>query len=575
MANQPFESRIQDLVYNVDVGIGLRLIKSSLYILFVFFVILLYTANQFKGLKDAEAMDYAQLARNLQVHNQLVTQNIRPASIWFLTRNDRATDAQMAMHPDLVHAPLYPVVLSAWLKITGADFTSGPEGPLVVFQPEYRIMIFNHLCALLTALFLFLIARRLFDRRLAVLGVSLYLISDSVWRVSLAGSSITFASLLGVAAVYAMLVAAGRLEKNPELPLRQWGLPVLSSLLLCIAAFHARYAAIALMPGLALFLGIILKRHRWQWGVTYAAVFLVALAPWMTRNILVSGAPLGLAPYTALNETSLFPENTFERALYPDIKASEALPALRVKALTNLASFYQNDLRTIGEGLLTALFLTAFFYRFVRNPVHWLRWCLALSLVLLVLIASLFGEQTFQLTLLFWPFIIMYGLAFFMLLLDRLQLTLRLAQTAVTSALVLLTALPLIFTVLPPAAARPYPPYAPGIIVYVSNLLQPEELMCTDMPWATAWYGGQNSVLLPTNIEEFYDINDYMGRFSGLYFTPLTRNQPFWSGLHAPRYISWLPLLEGRIPGDFPLTQGIPLQEGEQIFLSDRARWSE
>ena len=42
MAAKPFENRIQNLVYNVDVGIGLRLIKGGLYILFIL-IVMLYT----------------------------------------------------------------------------------------------------------------------------------------------------------------------------------------------------------------------------------------------------------------------------------------------------------------------------------------------------------------------------------------------------------------------------------------------------------------------------------------------------------------------------------------------------
>ena len=62
---RPFESRIQDLVYNVEVGVGLRIIKAILYVFFVLAVMVMYTANEFQGLREAEAMEYAQLGRNL------------------------------------------------------------------------------------------------------------------------------------------------------------------------------------------------------------------------------------------------------------------------------------------------------------------------------------------------------------------------------------------------------------------------------------------------------------------------------------------------------------------------------
>jgi len=573
MAKQPFESRIQDLVYNVDVGIGLRLIKSALYFLFLFTIILIYTANQFKGLRDAEAMDYGQVARNIQVNKSFTTQNVRPASIWLLTRDQRSENPQIFQHPELVHAPLYPALLSGWLRITGARFTTGPEGPLAIFQPEYRVMLFNHLFAVLAGIMLYIFARRLFDTRIALLGLTLYFLSDTVWRDSLSGIGLPLLTFWTLLAIYFAVLAGARTE-DPSKRKSPW-LPVLLSLLACLAAFHTRYAAIALVPGIALYLGLSVKPRSGLVATLFIVLFLVGTIPWITRNMLVSGAPLGLAPYTALNGTELFPENSFERQLNPNLNAAEVWSVLQAKFMTNIAGFYRIQLRSLGEGLLTALFLTTFFYRFVRQPVHLLRWCIALSLLLLLLIGGFFGESTIRLTAIFWPVVIVYALAFFVLLLDRLQLTIRLAQLAITSALVILSALPLLLTLMPPRAAMPYPPYAPGAIIYVSNLLRSDELMCTDMPWATAWYGGKTSVLLPHDIEQFYDINDYMQRFSGLYFSPITRDQPYIRSLRSPRYRSWLPILEGRIPGDFPLTQGIPLFDLEQLFLSDRARWAE
>ncbi len=573
MAAKPFESRIQDLVYNVDVGIGARLIKGTLYVLFISFIILLYTANQFRGLRDAEAMDYAQLGRNFMEHRQLITQNVRPASIWYLTRSPDETDPRIHGHPDIVHAPLYPVMLGTWFRIPGMQFDALPDGPLNIYQPERRIMYLNHLFAIFTGLLLYLVGRRLFDARVALLGVTIYFLSDMVWRDSLSGTGVTIAAFWAIAAVYAMLIAVSRIEESADT--RRWMVPALVSLAFCVLAFLTRYAAVALVPGLALYLGLALKQRGWVWGPVFIALFLVAVSPWFARNIAVSGAPLGLAPHMALNDTTLFAENSFERSLNPNLEGQGVAGVLQTKSLKNFHRFYQENLRTIGEGLLICIFFTTFFYRFVRSPVHTLRWCLALSIALFLLIASFYGDATFRLIVMFWPFIILYALAFFFLLLERMQLQVKIMNMAVTGALIILSALPMIFTLLPPRATIPYPPYAPQMIMYVSNLLRPNELMCTDMSWATAWYGRQTSVLLPYNIEEFYDINDYMHRFSGLYFTNLTRNQPYARTLRSSRYVTWLPILEGRIPGDFPLTQGIPLRDMENIFLSDRARWAE
>ena len=98
--------------------------------------------------------------------------------------------------------------------------------------------------------------------------------------------------------------------------------------------------------------------------------------------------------------------------------------------------------------------------------------------------------------------------------------------------------------------------------------------MCTDMPWATAWYGDRVSILLPKDIDDFYEINDYHQYISGMYITTITKNKPFVKQLLDGPEKSWLAVMSGRTPADFPLKQVVSLNRQDQIFLSDRNRWS-
>jgi hypothetical protein len=146
-------------------------------------------------------------------------------------------------------------------------------------------------------------------------------------------------------------------------------------------------------------------------------------------------------------------------------------------------------------------------------------------------------------------------------------------EMAVVALFIVLSAVPLVLTLSPPRADVPYPPYWPRGIAHVSRMLEPNELMCTDMPWATAWYGNRNSLQLPVTLEEFYEIHDIIKRINGLYFTTITRNKPYIRTLKMGPYRTWFPILEGRIPGDFPLPMGFPMYNLDQVFLTDRPRW--
>lgn len=572
MAARPFESKIQDIVYNVDVGIGLRLIKLGLYLLFLLSIMVIYTATQFRGLKDAEAMDYAQIGRNLMTHGKFVTQCIRPASMWYLIEHSTKQDPMIRQHPDILHPPLYPAFLAVGFKMFESSFST--ERAARTFPPEQWVVVpFGHLCTILTGLLVFLIARRLFDGRVAMLSITLFFLSDTVWSMSISGLGIPLATLLGTSAFYAALLASGQHQEGQSL--LRWLIPTILAGALCALAFLTRYGAVALVPAIALLLGWSLRRNALQVVLIFLAVFVLCVTPWLMRNQAVSGGLLGLAPYTALNGPDPVLDNGFERTLAQNLRAGAIFVALQAKVMNGVAEIYSGSLRTLGDGLLACFFLTTFFYSFAREQVRRLRWCIAVGMLGTIVLGSIFGHATVRLLHLYWPFALLYAVGFFYILLDRMQLRIPLLRMGVTAAFLALSALPLVLTLLPPRAGVPYPPYFPPYISHVCRMLNEDELLCTDMPWATAWYGNRNSLLLPSTIDEFYEINDYTKRINGIYFTTITRDREYVRTLLTGSYRTWFPILEGRIPSDFPLTQGFPLNNFDQLFLTDRARWEQ
>lgn len=570
---KPFSVRVQDLVYNVEVGLGLRLIQGALYILLVILLMVGFTAKRFAGLKEAEAMDQAQLGRNLMEKHRLVTENIRPASMWYLIEKSRRHNPQMEQHPDIVNAPLYPALLAAGFRATRGAFVN--ERIPGVFTPEQWIIVpFGHLCTLFSGLLVYLLGRKLFDHRHGFWAMTSFFLSVSVWNLSVSGLNLSLLVLLGLGAWYFALCAVER-RLEDDLSWR-WLLLLSLSLVCAIAAVYARYIGVIVAPAVALYIGLSLhKKTSPGWAVAYLSIVALALLPWLVRNILVGGGPLGLAPYLALNGTKLFEGDSFERMLAPILSWERVLHSLGGKWLTNFGQMFDQSVRGLGEGLFTCFFLASFFFRFSRPQINLFRWCTAAGMLLFLLIAPLFGDTTQRALALFWPMALIYGLAFFFVLLQRMQFRLRILNQGLTLLFVLLAALPLILTLAPARVGPPYPPYYPPFIKHVCNLIRPNELLCTDMPWATAWYGHRDSLQLPSNIDEFYAINDSTRHISGLYFTTITRDKQYVHELLTGPYRSWFPLLEGRIPGDFPLNQGFPLNNMDQVFLTDRTRWGD
>jgi 4-amino-4-deoxy-L-arabinose transferase-like glycosyltransferase len=73
---------------------------------------LFYATKQFRGFNQPEAMDQAQLARNIARGQGYTTQWLRPLSLWRLHHLPRWRDMRLQDHPDLVNPPVYPALLA-------------------------------------------------------------------------------------------------------------------------------------------------------------------------------------------------------------------------------------------------------------------------------------------------------------------------------------------------------------------------------------------------------------------------------------------------------------------------------
>jgi len=577
--NRSFESTLHDIVYSIDTGTGLKIIRVTLYVLILLVIVMVYTATQFRGLKTDEAMDLAQLGRNMSVKNGMVTKTVRPLTMWKMQTVNPNENPQIGNHPDLFHPPAYPAVLAAGFKIfelIGVDPFEMPEGGRGVAMPaeQWIILPLNHLFTLLTGWILFSLGKRLFSREIGFLGMTIYYLSNIAWQDSISGLNVSMAIFFSVAAFQAMIIAM--LNKRDGESKAFWVTPYLLSILLAAIAFLTRYIAIAIVPGLCLFAWLMCGRFRGgtRFAVIFVFLFMMLISPWLARNYKVCGNPTGMVGYTALADSPRYPANALDREYHPNLTAKAITSTLKQKWILNYSGKHHSVIPAMGGGILMALFLTTFFYHFVRPQVNYLRWGLGVSLILMVILAGFFSESSLSMLHLFWPFVILYGLAFFYILIDRVDLGVRLYNLGLKCLIVVLAIVPFLLTLMPPHENHPYPPYHAPIIGRVSEMLNEREVICTDMPWATAWYGDRVSILLPKELDQFYEINDYKQYISGMYFTTITKNKPFVKQLLDGPEKSWLPIMSGRTPPDFPLKEGVALNRQDQIFLSDRDRWS-
>jgi len=571
MAKQ-FNSSAQNLVYHLEVGVGPAILKTSLYILFMGLMSLLYVATQYQGFHNAKAMDQAQLARSFKETSTLNTRVIRPGDLRYLEEKGKLRAQPgtplLAGQPDLVNAPGYPLLLGTIFKVFGTDFPATTGGK---FSPEQWVIIpVNLLFCFISGLFVYLIGRQLFSPRVAFTSVTIFFLSGQLWAGAVEGTEISFALLCFTFASWCLISVLNANVNGQASGLRLYLPVVFGAVSLCLL-FLTRYGSLVVLPGylMALFLG--LKKRAWIPALLVLLVFAAGVAPWMLRNYAASGHPFGLATHYALKGTL---QDIFMRS-YETIGEDNIsfFRGLVVRTLASTKDAFTFTEVPLGSGIALCLFVVTYFYSFQRPAVKIIRWMILCTYLLLILAAGIFGQTQFEVAHILFPLVILYGTAFFYLMLDRMQITVQIVSLGIVSLFVFLQALPLLVTLMPPKPSS-YPPYRASDIVLITTPFEPYELVCTDMPWATAWYGGQLSLYLPATVDQFFTIHDRLQPVKGLYFTMLSRNLPYQSELIRGNYQSWKPIMDlNPLPRGWPLMAGFPIRGGESIILADRNRW--
>jgi hypothetical protein len=124
-----------------------------------------------------------------------------------------------------------------------------------------------------------------------------------------------------------------------------------------------------------------------------------------------------------------------------------------------------------------------------------------------------------------------------------------------------------------------YPPYYPPHLQEASQFLESSELLLTDMPWATAWYGDRQSVWTPLDDRQsFFRIHDEHKKVSALLLTPLTTDAAFRREILQGRDHAWSRfavevMLRTNVAPGFPLRQAWSYGAPDHLLLSDRPRW--
>jgi len=603
----PLGELIQMLIHKLEVGAGSRYLRIVALALSVILLAIRYDLHAYRNLAAPEAMDAAQLARNISEGKGYTTLFLRPFSLYLVQNHNQAetpfaltntvTDfAQIkSAHPDLANPPVYPLLLAGLMKALPFDYKVNLKkafwtnnGSFWRYQPDFLIALFNELLLLAVVVMTFYLAKSLFDSNVAWLSAILTLGCELLWRFSISGLStmLLLVIFLGLT-LFLLEIERGARESQPRTG-GLLGLAVAVGLLTGLGAL-TRYAFGWIIIPVALFL-ILFSGPRRLWHMIAALVaFTLVLTPWIVRNEMVSGTAFGTAGYAVVEGTAVFPRFQLERSIHPELTLAMRVMPYALKLFGNMRDLLTGDLLKSGATWAGVLFFAGLFLGFRSTGARRVRYFLLMCLAVFIVTQSLGRTQLSDLSpeinsenllVLLVPLVFIFGASFFFTLLDQMTLPLVQLRYAIVTGFVILCNLPLTFAMLPPRIPPVvYPPYFPPEIQQTANWMKPNELMMSDVPWAVAWYGNRQCVWNTLDAQgDFFAINDYMKPVQALYLTPLTMDGKFISDWVQTRDISWGnfivdTVIKNQFPPGFPLRFAPKGFLPDRLFLTDRQRW--
>ncbi len=520
----------------VDTGI---LIRRSLFFLVLIILTLGNLFVLFKGLNSPQAMDQAQISREIARGHGFTTKMIRPVAYDQAQRAQKRSISLVGFQ-DTYHSPLNPLLNAAVLKIIGADKPNSWQmgANEMVFPLDRVIATVSTLFFLLAIGVNYLLIARIFDAKIAGVCAILMLFCDSFWNYSLSGLPQMLMLLLFSSALYFAYRAVeatteGRLAMTPALiagvfftllALTHW-------MTVWIALGYIIFAAVAFRPR-----GVI--------GITILVLLIIAGIGPILRNQSITGSPFGTAFLTVYNGLSNSGEAAVMRTA--DLESEPlVIDGLIAKILRTTLMQTMDIIPLLGGIIVAPLFFLSLLHPFKRASISSFRWAILLMWILAAFGLAIFGISKDpldpnQIHLLFAPIMTAYGLAFVSILWSRLEFV---ASTPILRnvhyfiivgicALPLVLALPLKVRVgmhLRDRGGVPHwpPYYAPALNSKKAGIrgwTTDDQVVFSDQPWAVAWYADRLSIWLPPTYAGFEKLetiaNDLQTPVTGILISP-------------------------------------------------------
>ena len=353
---------VQRTVHALETGGATVWIRRALVVLLILTLALIYMLKEFRGLATSQAMDQAQIARNIASGQFWKTDFVRPRAVGQL--QDAGKNVATRIWHDTYNAPLPPLVNAFVLWPIKSHWKMTPRE--IVYSGD-KAIAFAAMCFFIASLVpLYFTAKLLFDERLAILATGLVLLSDTIWQYSLSGLPQMLMMLLFNATLYALVRAIQAQNQGGRVGI--WlGLVGFGFGLLALSHALTIWIFVA-----ALIFSLFFFRPRGWAAVIVIGMFLLLYTPWLVRNYIICGNPAGLAMYSVLDGI-VHAESGHMRRVNLDLE--DVGPGhFRAKLITNVIGQANGIFQHLGWSVVAMMFFAALLHIFKRPETSVMRW---------------------------------------------------------------------------------------------------------------------------------------------------------------------------------------------------------
>ncbi len=585
-------------------------LKGNQALTFSFYALVIFMAGvqtfiMFRGLNSAAGMDQAQIAREIARGNGFLTKCIRPYAWQQMIAGGH--DVPLTEMKDTFQPPLQPLIWAPVFKALEKWSAYEPKGGSAMYLLDRVIACIGVVWLLLALALTYFTMRRLFDERIAAVTGFILILCQPLWDVAVSGSPQALMLFLFALAFWAFAHALRRATAGESA--LGW---LLVTALACGLMMLTHVLAIWIVLGFVMSAALLMPPRRLFSSLVIAVVPALALAGLMMRNYAVCGDMLGAAKGT-LQALLIFGRDETLLRDFVSMNSPVVIDSILRKLAANLQFQVERGLFHLAFIPAAALAVMACVHRFRKPDVGAARWALALVWVFVLAGMLLIGLDQEQLDdndlyCILVPAMTGFGVAMLAVFWTRLNLdtNLFLKEWGFAIVAIAVSIIP-IFNKLPQGLRvglsyqgrlANWPPYMPDRFAALTKLVENNEVLFCDAPWAIAWYADRTAVWMPVARKQFETMRaktEANGeKVAGFVITPVSSKVERLTEVFDGTYREWADIIYRGPMLAFPQTEvrpsapfeynavlplmAVPLPEtgGLNIMLcyyADRVRW--